>query len=294
MLFAKVMSKRSIYILAGFTFFILLLGMLSGFNQEPNDDFSEKVKVSLRSIGHQLLLANQDSTSIVKPIIEMGEGKFQLSFENELSVEPKYLVTIIQESIEKSELPTNYLVEVKPCASQEVVYSYEMKNTQENSIIPCFGRVLEKNCYIVELGFSIKETTVISNQALFFILVLLVFFLLTVIYYKRNTTPETARSEGDYKILGCFQFYPEQNKLIKEALEISLSKKECEILSILIEQPNQIIKRDELTKRVWEDNGVVVGRSLDTYISKLRKKLKDDTSIKITNVHGVGYKLELG
>jgi len=46
-------------------------------------------------------------------------------------------------------------------------------------------------------------------------------------------------------------------------------------------------------KKVWEDNGVFVGRSLDTYISKLRKKLKDDDSIKLTNVHGVGYKLEV-
>ncbi len=76
-------------------------------------------------------------------------------------------------------------------------------------------------------------------------------------------------------------------------IEINLSKKECELLEILVANSNQIVKRDELTKRIWEDNGVIVGRSLDTYISKLRKKLKDDESIKITNVHGVGYKLEI-
>ena len=59
------------------------------------------------------------------------------------------------------------------------------------------------------------------------------------------------------------------------------------------EMQNQIVKRDVLIKKVWEDNGVVVGRSLDTYISKIRKKLKDDDSIKIVNIHGVGYKLEI-
>ena len=64
-------------------------------------------------------------------------------------------------------------------------------------------------------------------------------------------------------------------------------------MAIFVANPNQIIKRDELTKRVWEDNGVIVGRSLDTYISKLRKKLKDDDTIKLINVHGVGYKLEI-
>ena len=56
---------------------------------------------------------------------------------------------------------------------------------------------------------------------------------------------------------------------------------------------NQVVKREELTKKVWEDNGVIVGRSLDTYISKLRKKLQQDETIKLTNVHGIGYKLEI-
>lgn len=80
---------------------------------------------------------------------------------------------------------------------------------------------------------------------------------------------------------------------MQQATEINLSKKECELLAIFVANPNQIIKRDELTKRVWEVHGVFVGRSLDTYISKLRKKLKDDKTIKFTNVHGVGYKLEV-
>lgn len=96
-----------------------------------------------------------------------------------------------------------------------------------------------------------------------------------------------------FEAIGSFQFYPEQNKLVKKAIEINLSKKECDLLEILVAGSNQVVKRDELTKRVWEDNGVIVGRSLDTYISKLKKKLKDDKTIKITNVHGVGYKLEI-
>ncbi|NJM80401.1 MAG: helix-turn-helix domain-containing protein [Flavobacterium sp.] len=65
------------------------------------------------------------------------------------------------------------------------------------------------------------------------------------------------------------------------------------MLTIFMAQPNQIIKREELTKKVWEDNGVFVGRSLDTYISKLRNKLKADASVRLINIHGVGYKLEI-
>ena len=94
-------------------------------------------------------------------------------------------------------------------------------------------------------------------------------------------------------ILGSFIFYPEQNKLMQKAKEITLSKKECELLEIFVANENLVVKREDLTKQVWEDNGVIVGRSLDTYISKLRKKLQEDTSIKLTNIHGVGYKLEV-
>lgn len=74
---------------------------------------------------------------------------------------------------------------------------------------------------------------------------------------------------------------------------LNLSKKECELLEIFIVNPNQIIKRDELTKRVWEGAGVFVGRSSGTYSSKLRKKLKEDETIKRTHVQGIGYKLEI-
>ena len=111
--------------------------------------------------------------------------------------------------------------------------------------------------------------------------------------FKKTKDIRLKTENGVSEKIGSFYFYPEQNKLVKEEKEIALSKKECELLALFVAHPNQIIKRDELTKRVWEDNGVFVGRSLDTYISKLRKKLKSDTSIKLTNVHGVGYKLEI-
>jgi len=109
---------------------------------------------------------------------------------------------------------------------------------------------------------------------------------------KRENRNVPLQTES-YNRIGSFKFYPSENKLVKETEEFALTKKECEILSLLITQPNQVISRDVLTKRIWEDNGVIVGRSLDTYISKLRKKLASDTTIKIINIHGIGYKLEV-
>jgi DNA-binding response OmpR family regulator len=119
------------------------------------------------------------------------------------------------------------------------------------------------------------------------------FGFLCYIFYKRKSSEKSIEINSNFITGGSFTFYPEQNKLMQKTKEISLSKKECELLEIFVANPNKIIKREELTKKVWEDNGVFVGRSLDTYISKLRKKLKDDESIQLINIHGVGYKLEI-
>lgn len=257
------------------------------------DDFSDHVKVSLREVGHNLLLANQDSTSLVKPVLALDENKYKLAFENELFIHPDSLVTIVKRSFQKADLPQYYLTEVLRCEDNEVAYSYEINQNVENGIIPCSGRQLKKGCYFVTVRFAKTPEAVQSNSTLLYMLGLGVLLLLIFVIYKRKPKVEPHENDTNFSSIGRFKFYPEQNKLIKEATEISLSRKECELLEIFISKPNQIIKRDELTKKVWEDKGVIVGRSLDTYISKLRKKLKDDETIKLTNVHGVGYKLEV-
>lgn len=131
------------------------------------------------------------------------------------------------------------------------------------------------------------------DYKLIYIPLLGILMLTAILLYKRKEKENYRNTDNNYTSIGSFHFYPEQNKLIKASEEISLSRKECELLAIFIAHPNQVIKREELTKKVWEDHGVIVGRSLDTYISKLRNILKEDSSIKISNVHGVGYKLEI-
>ncbi|MDY8135952.1 winged helix-turn-helix domain-containing protein [Aquimarina sp. 2201CG5-10] len=289
------MSKKRIYFYSVLIILLFFIWIFLNSSSDQQEEFSEKVKISLRDVGHQLLLVNNDTTSLVLPVVMLNNSKYELSFQEPLSMMPDNLVSIVQKSFEKANLPNHYRVEAIQCIDEEVAYSYEMNFGLENTIIPCLGRELLNKCYTVQVRF-IKKTTPIYNKQipLYLICIIGVIFLLDYLIFSRKSTE--IRSEKDNAIhtsIGSFLFYPEQNKLVKEAIEINLSKKECELLAIFVANPNQIIKRDELTKKVWEDNGVFVGRSLDTYISKLRKKLKDDTSVKITNVHGVGYKLEI-
>lgn len=256
--------------------------------QEINSD---AVKVAVRAVGHELLLAQNDSTSLVLPIEEIDARTYKLQFRNELSIEPGFLVDAITRNFKTAELPSNYIIEVVQCSDDQIAYSYQMKRKKDSEIVPCGSRVLPKSCYLLLVKFQNNDETIVSFWipiALLLILILIVLFIL-----KRRTFLKPKEHNDDRIKLGGFIFYPEQHKLVKQAVEISLSKKECEILEIFSEKPNEIISREELTKRIWEDNGVVVGRSLDTYISKLRKKLQDDPNIKLTNVHGIGYKLEV-
>ena len=288
-LFAKSMKRIKFYVYSALIALIFFSWIFSNSN-EKNENFSETVKVALREVGNQLLLSNKDSTSLVLPIVELKKNKFKLSFQNQLSFEPARLVEAVKNVFQKADLPNYYSVSVVQCSDREVAYSFLIKNQSEKDIIPCSGRFLPNNCYTIEVKFTNK----LSKQVLLGLLLftILIFFIDYKLSTKKQIEKEIKVEEKHTKI-GVFQFYPEQNKLVKQATEINLSKKECELLAIFVANPNQVIKRDELTKRVWEDHGVFVGRSLDTYISKLRKKLKDDETIKLINVHGVGYKMQV-
>lgn len=290
-------KKTHIYIV------LLLLGIAAALflkSKKEQETFNDRAKIAIREIGNQLLLSNKDSTSLILPVIENKKSTYLLSFENELSFEPHNLVTIVDSVFTKTDLSKHYRVSVLQCFEQLVGYSYEMSILEENTIIPCSGRYLPKGCYTIEIKFTKRDQLFFKTQIILYIIGFVCLLLLLDVFIlkkKKQQTKEAIETietlDATYTRVGRFRFYPEQNKLVKEAEEISLSKKECELLEILVANPNQIIKRDEFNKKVWEDNGVFVGRSLDTYISKLRKKLQDDDAIKITNIHGVGYKFEI-
>lgn len=70
-----------------------------------------------------------------------------------------------------------------------------------------------------------------------------------------------------------------------------MTKKEADLLRILITNKNKIVERGHILERIWGENDYFMGRSMDVFISRLRKYLKKDESIKIENIHGVGFRL---
>ena len=106
------------------------------------------------------------------------------------------------------------------------------------------------------------------------------------------------RNEEDHKItdnlefeLGAYHFNPKLRELkIKEVTQV-LSPKENELLKMLAEHKNDLLTREKALKKIWGSDTYFNGRSMDVYIAKLRKYLKEDSTIEIVNIHGNGFRL---
>jgi DNA-binding response OmpR family regulator len=94
-------------------------------------------------------------------------------------------------------------------------------------------------------------------------------------------------------ILGEFLFDGKNFKLSHPSAEKTLTQKEAEVMKLLCYNKDRVLKREEILNAVWGDDDYFMGRSLDVFISKLRKYLKEDPNVEIVNYHGVGFKLEV-
>ena len=93
--------------------------------------------------------------------------------------------------------------------------------------------------------------------------------------------------------LGSYMFDHRNLRLSHKDWEKKLTQKEADILKIFCQSIGQVVRREDILKDIWGDDDYFLGRSLDVFISKLRKYLQEDKSLCITNFHGVGFKLEI-
>ena len=106
----------------------------------------------------------------------------------------------------------------------------------------------------------------------------------------RRVHGKKSKESTQYKI-GRFSFDTQKQLLTLDDQQTKLTTKENELLSLLCSHSNEILQRDFALKTIWIDDNYFNARSMDVYITKLRKHLKDDPQIEIINIHGKGYKL---
>jgi hypothetical protein len=308
----------------------LTLGIAMSYGQSKREE--QHILVSMRMIGHQILLYSGDSSSRILPV-EKVENRYRIQFESSFEFNPEELSSTIDRLVKETKIANSYIVEVERCNTEQVVYSYEIGDSMTPNLMPCGSRDQPKACYVIfitllskynpltaiyhpasdqsiskgdreviafaspaksplenkEKGSSTKKPINYSMIALpigsFF-----AFVGLFVYFRKRKPVFNGSSNESDIVAIGDSQFDKKNMTLSFGKEKIELSSKESDLLSLLHSNENKTLEREYILKVVWGDEGDYIGRTLDVFISKLRKKLEADSRVKIINIRGIGYK----
>lgn len=286
-------KRKCLFLLALLSFILVIFAT---FSMADKDDFNiARREVLLRKIGHELLLQSGDSVSRVLPVKKIAENEYQISFEKEFSFQPDSLANTTRRLLANDPLTSDYVVNVINCRNSDVAYGYAISKNRKEDNIPCIGRIQPKACYIINIKFKPTGINTAKNGYLLaglpFLALVGFLFLKSGTTRKRKTLPDS--KDTDTFTLGSVLFDAKNRKLTTTEKTIDLTGTETRLLLIFALSPNETIERSRLQKEIWEDEGVIVGRSLDMFISKLRKKLELDSNINIVVIRGKGYKLEI-
>lgn len=271
----------------------LSVSFINGPTDTNLDEEQTHRQLALRTVGHRLLQIAGDSTSPVPPLGVVGSGSYLLSFPSELALHPDSLYAIITTSLQQYRLSEPYQVQVLRCADQAFMYGYEVSDDSPDEIT-CTGRALDLTCYQVHVRFLAPSHSVFAGiQPWLFGASLLALAMVGFVGFRTTKAPKipSKNAEDTGEAFEDVLFFFAENRLLTPAGEEPLSDKESKVLQILFRSQNELVTRDQLLKEGWEDEGVYTSRSLDMFISKLRKKLSGSERVVISTVRGRGYKL---
>ncbi len=285
----ELLSGKTKFVIA-----LLLLVLISlVFFVNTNSDFDlSRREVLLRRIGHEILLQSGDSTSRVLPIEKIAENEYQISFEKEFSFVTDSLVNTTQRLLAKDYHVTDYIVNIINCDNSSVAYGYAISKSKKEDILACVGRKQPIACYKINIKF--KPSDIVTINYKYYLVGLAFLLIIGFVFWKIKSKKELPKIDSNKLFtFGSVVFDAQKRQLEIKGETIDLTATETRLLLIFASSPNETIERSRLQKEIWEDEGVIVGRSLDMFISKLRKKLELDPNINIVVIRGKGYKFEV-
>lgn len=276
--------------------------------QKAKEDVSpEKINLVLRRTGHLLLQQMGDSTSQIPPVKQVKANVWRVRLSSHFDYDS--LPSFLQNSLNLHQIHCNYDVSVLNCEDGTLVLGYNFWDVSANKEVPCGGRNrnLLQMCY--DIQFTLLPQTHKSNH--FPLTGWLISALLGLILYYGGkkyipTTPQqTLIEEEEQDDVQKDNFIRKELMFANSCLDVAnqtlicgkvnhkLTYREAKLLHVFVQQPNQVLERSFILDNVWADEGIVVGRSIDMFVSRLRKMLRDDPHVQLVAVHGVGYKLEI-
>ncbi|MEZ5039195.1 MAG: winged helix-turn-helix domain-containing protein [Saprospiraceae bacterium] len=262
--------------------------------------FQVNANLAIREVAHILLQQLCDSTSNIPPVEFHKNKGYYLTFDAKLDY--AQLKPVMDEVFRKRNLPLTYNLALFDCEVDGLVLlGFSAVEGESTESPTCLGRDEIANCYQIAVNFPsnpVENTLDFGWLALFPLLALLGggYWWWQSGRQKQEASvlvnlPVKER-DAVYQ-LGKLYFDPINQMITGVVAPQQLTFREAKLLDLFCQNKNQLLPREEILEYVWGDEGVIVGRSVDVFVSRLRKKLKPDNNIKITSVHGVGYRLEI-
>ena len=279
---------------------------LGTYNADNKEWKPETVNLALRQIAHNLYTLCDNHTERIEPVQQKDENTFSVRVDEYVDYEK--LPEIIDAVMVDFGLPEKYSVLLKNCEEETVELGYTYIALSRNEVA-CREREHTLDCSIIELLIHEVKTEE-SIPWNYLMLTLLLGGIIALLFYsyisandkhdkeesikqQKEQANETPIKKDNTISIGKFSFDHNNQSLTSTDGTSTLTFRESKLLHYLSSNPNQVLSRDQIQANVWEDEGVIVGRSLDVFVSRLRKILKSDESIKIKSVHGVGYRFEM-
>lgn len=282
---------------------IICLGFLTLLSHETllattpvvEEAFSEKVNLALRQAGHQLLTQAGDEQTTIQPVQKTGPDEFTLKLERSFNYDA--LPNALNQAFLSFGIDRDYRVAIKDCEEGIIILGYNYLAFISGEVA-CIGRDQWTDCSNIIITFEAPVEPLKEKQSFLIPFIGLgLFGLIGFAFFRRRVKPKNDPSSSTASehiiALGNFSFDSQNYKLELGGQQQTLTFRENKLLYTFATNANEVLKRDTLIAEVWGDEGVIVGRSLDVFISRLRKLLKADDSVSIKNIHGVGYRLEV-
>ncbi len=290
------------YFKAIFTGFLLVTGVCAGRPLMANSDavrFSENVNLSLRRTADLLLRVNGDSLSQISPVKQTDANTFSVQMEHMFDYDK--LPETLQNSFDSYHIDRPYSVAVLNCETGEISLGYQFFDLNQPGGVPCRGRSREAGCYMLQVRFAPEAAKPQAAGNTWLLITVggtlagLGFIAWNRSRHKKipETVPQNAPAPHSRIAFGNSWLDTTNQSLFNSQSTLPLTFREAKLLSLFVRNINLVLERDTILKSVWEDEGVIVGRSVDVFVSRLRKMLAADPQVKITAIHGVGYKMEV-
>lgn len=285
------------------------MGLANQPDANADRQFSQQVNLAIRQAADRLFDLAGDTSSMIPPVEEVSAGEYVLRLENNFAYDS--LPALLEGALTQLGIDEPYYVTVNDCLNNLLMLGYSQEAFKEGKVA-CNGREQKAGCYNLSVVFPNRRKGTGTNAWAWVALALGAAATFAAGYFYKKTKNKEELAGGEIKTATIeMPMSPAQmanTQLLRFAntefdltnqyvqtgeLRQPLTFREAKLLHFFLQHQNQVLERDAILAAVWEDEGIIVGRSLDVFVSRLRKILQKDSAVKIASVHGVGYRLEV-